>query len=223
MKKSQWAGAAGAVLVVAAVAAGVAAGTDLGTDAGTAPADRGAVGAAPSFTRIAFDEAVLIGPAGDGTAARHVEMHVEHLDGAVRTLRVVTTSAGKVTEERLWEAGRPETITVRDWRSCRAVTEETPQPRPSRVDVITDELFGPVAVPPAARREPDGTRRWSTTAGLVTTAYADAGGRYPDRRVTIKGPDGQIGSVITGTRLDRAGALPAWRPGWQDCRPAGTA
>ncbi|MBD0710047.1 hypothetical protein BU197_17165 [Streptomyces sp. CBMA291] len=215
--KPQWAVLSGAAAVLVAAAATVI--TRSAQDAPPAAVPPPAASPAAAVTRIAFDEAAMMDPARPGTTHRRIEMYAEHRGEAVTSLRFLITTTGKLTEERLWEAARPETITVRDWTSCRTADERVPDPRPDRLDVITTELFGPAAVPGEAKAGPGGTRQWTTSAGLITSTFTDGGGPYPDRTVRIAGPDGQVGSVIDHTLVGPATALPGWHQDWKNCAP----
>ncbi|MGW1207998.1 hypothetical protein [Streptomyces cyaneofuscatus] len=177
--------------------------------------------AAPAeVTRISFSEQ---SPAPTGSPAApslRIAMYARHAGDAVGELRFRITGAGKLLEERRWVAEHPETITVRNWLSCGTSQEGTPPPRPDSLKVVVGELFGPPSVPGNARASSDGTKRWATSAGMITTTYTDLGGEFPDRRIEIKGPDGSVGSRIADTEIAPADALPGWQPGWEKCTPA---
>ncbi|MGW2561086.1 hypothetical protein ACWCXB_17915 [Streptomyces sp. NPDC001514] len=218
MRKRIWAALAGAAATTAAVVVITNPGAPDAPDAGRR------TGTESTVTLIGFKEVARLDPTGSMTATRQVDIYAEHRADAVSTLRFVITTEGRVTEERLWEAEHPDSITVRNWDSCSTTSEPTPAPRPDSLEVIVTELFGPDSVPPGAKKAPGGATSWVSTAGLVTTKYTDNGGPYPDRVVEIKGPDGSIGSVIDHSRISHAAALPEWRDGWQTCRPtAGSA
>jgi hypothetical protein len=209
--KRTWAALVGAVAVTGAVIAVIdAADPDGGRDNRTAA----------TVTHIGFSEAAPLDPDQSVTNSRQVNIFAAHRADAVSTLRFVITANGKVTEERLWHADRPDVITVRNWDVCETVEETTPPPRPDSLKVIVNELFGPPSVPVGAKKSAGGATTWETAAGLMRTKYTDNGGPYPDRVVEIKGPDGSSGSTIQNTKISGAAALPDWRDGWQECRPA---
>ncbi|BBC35931.1 hypothetical protein SGFS_072250 [Streptomyces graminofaciens] len=172
-----------------------------------------------AFTHIQFDETTLVDTEESGSADRHVDIFAEHRSDAVSRARFVTTSEGRVLEERLWDSDHPESMTVRNWDTCQAVDEATPDPRPDSLDLIVTQYFGPRAVPDDAEKLAHGVARWEIPAGMMTTEYTDKGGTYPDRVVEIKGPNGEVGSTIRDTSVRDTSALPGWRKGWESCRP----
>ncbi|MET8977680.1 hypothetical protein ABZX85_18885 [Streptomyces sp. NPDC004539] len=172
---------------------------------------------AVSVTLIEFSETTLLDEPEPTT--RQVDIFAEHRADAVRALRFVITVDGVVAEERLWVTSHPEKIAVRDWAHCRASEEPTPPPIPDSLDVITSELFGPSTVPPTAEKQSAGGATWETTTGLMTVAYTDNGGSYPDRTIEIKGPGGEIGTTIRNTGMSDSAAFPEWRAEWRTCRP----
>ncbi|GEB56512.1 hypothetical protein [Streptomyces gardneri] len=208
------AGGAAVTVAVAAVTVGTA-------DAGRSAGDDGRAGA--SVTRIEFTEAVPLETDPSVTTNRRVEMFAEHRGDAVSRLRFVITFEGRTAEERLWRADRPESITSRNWESCTTGDEPTPAPKPDGLDVILRGYFGPREIPRDAKKVAGGANRWETPMGMMRMTYTDLGGPYPHRIVEIKGPDGSIGSTISGTRTSEHPAFPDWRPDWRSCRPSAAA
>ncbi|MEU2242798.1 hypothetical protein ABZ572_25690 [Streptomyces sp. NPDC018338] len=212
---------AGCVAVTAAVVAVVLGLPDAERKAGAAAGDDvGGTRAGASVARIQFTEAAPLDADQSVMSHRKVEMFAEHRGDEVSTLRFVVTIDGRVAEERLWRADRPGSITARNWDSCTTADEPTPAPEPDSLDVILRGYFGPREVPRDAEKDAGGASRWETPTGMMLMAYTDLGGPYPDRVVEIKGPDGSIGSTISGTRISDHPSLPEWRAGWQECRPA---
>jgi hypothetical protein len=173
-----------------------------------------------SVARIEFTEAVARDTDQSVTEKRKVEMFAAHRGDAVTRLHFVITLDGRIAEERLWRADRPETITARNWASCTTMDEPTPAPKPDSLAVILRAYFGPPDVPRDAKKVAGGASRWETPTGMMRMTYTDLGGPYPDRIVEIKGPDGSIGSTISGTRVSEHSALPKWRAGWSTCSPS---
>lgn len=171
-------------------------------------------------TRIAFSEQAQAPSGSPSAPSVRIAMYAHHTGDAVGELRFRITSAGKLVEERRWVADSPDAITVRNWLSCATSQEGTPPPRPDSLKVVVRELFGPPSVPENARDSTDGAKRWTTSAGMITTDYTDLGGQFPDRKIEIKGPDGNVGSTIGDTEIAPADALPGWHPGWEKCTPA---
>lgn len=206
----------------AAVAATIVAATVGAPDAGGNAADDGRAGAeaGAAVTRIEFTEAAPMDADQSVTTHRRVEMYAEHRGDAVSRLRFVITFEGRLTEERLWSADRPESITLRNRESCTTGDEATPAPKPDSLDVILTGYFGPREVPREAKKIAGGASRWETPTGMMLMTYTDLGGTYPHRIVEIKGPDGSIGSTISGTRTSEHPTFPDWKPGWQNCRPS---
>ncbi|MEU7070996.1 hypothetical protein AB0B30_21385 [Streptomyces narbonensis] len=202
----------------AAVAATIVAVTVGTPGAGGSAGDDGRAGAA--VTRIEFTEAAPLDTDQSVTTNRKVEMYAEHRGDAVSRLHFVITFEGRLAEERVWRADSPESITLRNWESCTAGKEATPTPRPDSLDVILTGYFGPREVPRDATRIAGGANRWETPTGMMLMTYTDLGGRYPHRIVEVKGPDGSLGSTISGTRMSEHPGFPEWRTGWQDCRPS---
>lgn len=206
----------------AAVAATIVAATVGAPDAGGSSGDdgRARAKAGAAVTRIEFTEAAPLDADQSVTAHRKVEMYAEHRGDAVSRLHFVITFEGRLAEERVWRADRPESITSRNWESCTTGEEATPTPKPDSLDVILTGYFGPREVPREAKRIAGGAHRWETPTGMMLMTYTDLGGPYPHRTVEIKGPDGSIGSTISGTRVSENPAFPGWKPGWQTCRPS---
>lgn len=201
-----------------AVAATIVAATVGAPDAGGSSGDDGRAGKA--VTRIEFTEAAPLDADQSVTTHRKVEMYAEHQGDAVSRLHFVITVDGRLAEERVWRADRPESISLRTWESCTTGEEATPDPKPDSLDVILRNYFGPPEVPRDAKKAAGGASRWETPTGMMLMAYTDLGGPYPHRIVEIKEPDGSIGSTISGTRMSEHPAFPGWRAGWQTCRPA---
>ncbi|WP_411081863.1 hypothetical protein [Streptomyces sp. cmx-18-6] len=176
-------------------------------------------GTTAEVTRIAFTEQAHAPKGSPADPPVRIAMYARHAGDVVDELHFRITSAGKLVEERRWVAGSPDAIAVRNWVSCGTSQEETPPPRPDSLKVVVRELFGPPTVPEEAREAANGTKRWETSAGMITTDYTDLGGAFPDRRIQIKGPDGTVGSTIGDTEVAPADALPGWRPGWEKCAP----
>ncbi|MFJ6101001.1 hypothetical protein ACIQHY_08350 [Streptomyces sp. NPDC092359] len=172
-----------------------------------------------TVTRIAFTEELPREDDPSVTAHKKVEVFAEHRADSVSRLRFVIASEERRAEERLWDSGRPGTITVRDWQSCTSTEEPTPAPHPDSLDVVLGQYFGPRGIPPEAKKVPGGGSRWETPTGMMVLAYTDLGGPYPHRIVQVKGPDGSVGSTIGDTRADAHPSFPGWRTGWPDCRP----
>lgn len=172
-----------------------------------------------TISRVQFNETTLVDTEESGLANRHVDIFAEHRADAVSKVRFVTTTEGRVVEERLWDSDRPESITVRNWYTCQTTDETTPTPRPDSLNLIATQYFGPRSVPDNAEKSAQGVASWETPAGMMTTKYTDNGGAYPDRVVEIKGPSGQVGSTIRDTSIRDASAFPGWRKGWETCRP----
>ncbi|MDV5147766.1 hypothetical protein R1T08_27255 [Streptomyces sp. SBC-4] len=200
-----------------AVAATIVAATAGAPDAGGSSGDDGRAGKA--VTRIEFTEAAPLDADQSVTTHRKVEMYAEHRGDAVSRLHFVITFDGRLAEERTWRADRPESITLRNWESCTAGEEATPDPKPDSLDVILRNYFGPREVPHDAKKTAGGASRWETPTGMMLMAYTDLGGPYPHRIVEIKGPDGSVGSTISGTRMSEHPTFPGPRAGWQTCRP----
>ncbi|MFD3512732.1 hypothetical protein [Streptomyces sp. NPDC058657] len=169
-----------------------------------------------SFTETLMTEA---GSGGD-PPGRHVSIYASHRSERIDTLRFLSRVDGRVTEERLWKAGSPEVITVRDWSACAETIQQMPGPRPETLDMVVEEIFGPARIPADAKRSGKGTSAWKVTDGMVTTEYTDGGGSYPDRVVKLKGPSGQVGTVIDKGSVGTSKGLPDWQPDWQDCKPS---
>lgn len=175
---------------------------------------------------ISFTETVHTNGEGDvvsgqsGRTDRKVSIHVSHRDGRITAMRFTTCSGGRITEERAWESADPKTVTVRTWDDCQQLDDEMPPPAPRTLEVVLAELFGPRAIPADARTTGDGKASWKVEQGLVTSEFTDGGGTYPDRKVAISGPDGEVGSVITDgsvKAMKAATELPGWAPGWESC------
>lgn len=212
--KHAWTALAGCVAVTATIVAVTVGASDVEGSAGD---DRPTEA---SVARIEFTEAVPLDADQSVMSSRKVEMFAEHRGDAVSRLHFVITLDGRVAEERLWRADRPGSITARNWQSCTTAEEPTPAPRPDSLDVILRGYFGPRDVPRDAKKVAGGGSRWETPTGMMIMAYTDLGGPYPDRIVEIKGPDGSVGSTISGTRVSEHSALPEWRAGWPACRPS---
>ncbi|MFF8835985.1 hypothetical protein [Streptomyces sp. NPDC015130] len=209
------AGGAAVAATIVAVAVGA-------PDAGGSARDDGRAGAGPgaAVTRIEFTEAAPSDADQSVTTNRTVEMYAEHRGDAVSRLRFVITFEGRLAEERVWSADRPESITSRNWASCTTGEEATPAPRPDSLEVILTGYFGPREIPRDAKRTASGAHRWETPTGMMLMTYTDLGGAYPHRIVEIKGPDGSVGSTISGTRTSDRSSFPDWRTGWRSCRPS---
>lgn len=158
-----------------------------------------------------------MGAGQDGPFDRKVRIHASHRDGRIIAMRFITRSNGRISEERAWEAADPQTVTVRTRDDCQQLDGEMPPPAPETLDVVPAELFGPRAIPADARTTGDGKAGWKVKQGLVTSEFTDGGGAYPDRKVAISGPDGEVGSVITDGSVKAATELPGWAPGWESC------
>ncbi|MGW1008733.1 hypothetical protein ACWD4X_01610 [Streptomyces termitum] len=214
-----WAALTGGAAVAATIVAATLGASEPAKDAGGAGSDRSGT----SVARVEFVETAPLDTDPSLTGKRKVELFAEHRGDAVHRLRFLVTLDGRVAEERLWRADRPDTMAVRDWGSCTSVEEAVPDPRPDSLRKILDEYFGPADIPAGASRLPDGTRRWETPTGMMRVSYTDLGGAYPHRIVEIKGPDGSVGSTISDTRLGEHPSLPAWRADWPSCRPSAPA
>ncbi|UGY93123.1 hypothetical protein [Streptomyces gobiensis] len=168
---------------------------------------------------ISFTETVQAdaAPEQDRRIDRKVSIHVSHRDGRIAAMRFITRSNGGISEERRWEATDPRTVTIRTWDDCRQLDDEMPPPAPETLEIVLAELFGPRAIPADARTTGEGKSHWKVEQGLVTSEFTDGGGTYPDRKVTIRGPEGDVGSIITGGSVEAATELPGWAPGWESC------
>ncbi|MGW7415620.1 hypothetical protein [Streptomyces sp. NPDC054863] len=207
-------------LITSGLAAVAAAGSLVALHApGDAPATKPK--AAPeAIALVSFTETLMTEKGSRGNPlGRHVTIYASHQSERIDTLRFLSRVDGEVAEERLWKSSSPEVITVRDWSACGETTEQMPGPRPETLNAVVEEIFGPTSIPADARPSGKGTSAWKVTDGMLTTEYTDGGGSYPDRVVKLKGPSGDVGSVIDKGSIGKSKGLPDWQAGWEDCKP----
>ncbi|MFI9625314.1 hypothetical protein [Streptomyces sp. NPDC052042] len=186
-------------------------------------ADEGG-GDAPGVTRIAFSESATFSATGlseEDPAPRDIVVFAAHKGDKVSRLRFLTSSADQPLEERYWTADSPESVKIRDWTSCKEISDAMPPPTPSTPESVTEQFFGPSRIPGDARRNGDGEYTWSTTESLVTTEYTDHGGDFPDRTVKIIGPTGELAGTIQNGKVGDVREFPGWRDDWKTCAPHG--
>ncbi|MFC9977446.1 hypothetical protein ACFVH6_41760 [Spirillospora sp. NPDC127200] len=155
-----------------------------------------------------------------GPARADVRVHAAQTKGKLTALRFTTRLEGAVVEERFWEAAKPTVIHVRTWEDCKQITEPMPAPRPTSLQSVLEEYFGPRPVP-KGHRTAGGKATWETKVDEdLVKRFADDGSPYPTGRTAEIISEGQVGNTVSNGSLTNAQSMPSWTPAWSTCKPA---
>jgi hypothetical protein len=198
-------------IVVTAVAVFVSAGISACVSRQTASDDL-------AHTLVTFSEISYSSETG-GTTQQHIEMYIADRQGRVQEIHFIIRIGANIIQERRWVSADSQTITVRSWEDCIEFSESMPPPSPDSLEIILEELFGPREIPKSAETTTDGVVRWSMTNGPARLTFADHGGAYPDRTITVSGESGNVAVVIKAGVVEPVALLPDWQSGWDSCAP----
>lgn len=123
--------------------------------------------------------------------------------------------------ESEWRQAEPDTLQIRDWRSCTAVDESYPMPPLTTVDILLADILGPRHVPQDAQAIGSGnTGLWRIQRGLVTIEVHEPHEDYFGRTVYTSVADPKFYSRVRSVKLSSA-ATDGWgyAPGWERCQP----